>query len=411
MTYRRAAIPVLVGGLLLLALVWWAGASAPALDLPGTTNVISSPAVGELTRWLTPWSYDVPVSAQLGNEAFGGAGATASLDGLNYVKLHTTAQQIRYVALFVFFVVGALLLIRRLPPAKGRTTAALLAVWTWGLVAGMLAVTVSAPWMIASGGHGSFRFLPELSNIITTGREVVLMAALVAAVATVLLARIAGAGPVRRRGHGQEREHKREQEQWAEEQGQLPSTAVPARAARLAATVGTVVIALSLFVLSYTPVAAVIQSISPRTGLVSEPGDLLRQWLLLGGWDWPGGGPLGEWLLYRAIDAVLLAVVWWSLRRLPGLLTRATVPAMAVTTVCATVLGLLVSQLLRMLINAESLGGDPLRLVTGLGVGTPAALTCGLVAGIAAAVTLRTAGGRAARADATPSAQDDPACS
>ncbi|WP_438483922.1 hypothetical protein [Streptomyces sp. S186] len=406
MTYRRAAIPALAGGLLLLALVWWAGASAPALDLPGATNIIGIPGTGELKGWLTPWSYDPPASARLGNEAFGGAGSTAAIDGLDYVELHTTAQQIRYVALFVFFVVGALLLIRRLPPVKGRTTAALLAVWTWGLVAGTLAVTVSAPWMIASGGHGSFRFLPQLSNIIATGREVVLAAALVAAVATVLLARITGAEPGRgrRRGQEQEQEQEQEQDQRRGQQGQMPQQAVLVRAARLAATVGTAVIALSLFVLSYTPVAAAIQSISPRIGMVSEPGDLLRQWLLLGGWDWPGSGPLGEWFLYRAIDVVLLAVVWWSLRRLPGLLTRATVPAMAVTTVCATVLGLLVSQLLRMVINGASLGGDPLRLVAGFGVGTPAALTCGLVAGVAAALTLRIAGGRTAVADATPPA-------
>ncbi|MGV4927044.1 hypothetical protein K2224_31800 (plasmid) [Streptomyces sp. BHT-5-2] len=385
MTYRRAAIPALAGGLLLLALVWWAGASAHALDLPGAANVIGIPAAGELKGWLAPWTYGSPASAQLGNEAFGGAGGTASTDGMNYAELYTTAQQIRYVALFVFFVVGALLLIRRLAPAKGRTTAALLAVWTWGLVAGTLAVTVSAPWMIASGGNGSYRLLPQLSSIISTGREVVLVAALVAAVAAVLLARIIGAGP--------EREQK----------------VVPVRAARLAATVGTAVIALSLFVLSYTPVAAAIQSISPRTGLLSEPGDLLRQWLLLGGWDWPGGGALVGWLLDRAVDVLLLVVVWWSLRRLPGLLTRATVPAMAMATVCATVLGLLVGQLLRMLINGASLGEDPLRLVSGFGIGAPAALTCGLVAGVAAAVTLRTAGGRTVPADAAPSAQDHPA--
>lgn len=210
-----------------------------------------------------------------------------------------------------------------------------------------------------------------------------MVTALVAAAVTVFMARVTakGAGP-------------------------LPQQVVPARAARLAATAGTVVIALSLVVLSYQPVAAVIQTVSPSIGLLAEPGDLLRQWLLLGGWSGPGGA-LGGWLLYRAADVLLLAVVWWALRRLPALLTRATVPAMAVGAVCATVLGLLASQLLRAALDGTSSGlrWDLPRLFAGIGDGVPAALTCGLVAGAAAALTLRVAVGRAENADATTSVQ------
>ena len=159
--------------------------------------------------------------------------------------------------------------------------------------------------------------------------------------------------------------------------GPLPQVVVPARAARLAATAGTAVIAFSRLVLSYQPVAATLQTVSPDAGLLTEPGDLLREWLLLGGWAGPAGAPLGDWLLYRAADVLLLAVVWWALRRLPGLLTRATVPAMAVGAVCVTVLGLSASQLLRMALDDEGLRRGLLYLAGGLGGGVPAALTCG----------------------------------
>ncbi|GAB7028985.1 hypothetical protein [Streptomyces platensis] len=94
----------------------------------------------------------------------GGVGGTAWIAGTRYLALYTTALQIRFAAVFAFFVLGALLLARRLPPVRGRTTAALLTFWAWGLVAGTLAVTVSAPWLIAAGGHGSFRFLPQLAS-------------------------------------------------------------------------------------------------------------------------------------------------------------------------------------------------------------------------------------------------------
>ncbi|GAB7028984.1 hypothetical protein [Streptomyces platensis] len=48
MTYRRAAIPALAGGLVLTALLWWAGASAHALHLPGATGMMGVPATAEL---------------------------------------------------------------------------------------------------------------------------------------------------------------------------------------------------------------------------------------------------------------------------------------------------------------------------------------------------------------------------
>ncbi|ARF53076.1 hypothetical protein [Streptomyces gilvosporeus] len=386
MRYGRAAIPALVGGLLLTALLWWAGASAPALHLPGSANVIDGQAAAQLEHWLTPWSYAPPASGQYGAEPPGGIGGTASSDGTPYLALYATALQVRFGAVFVFFVLGALLLVRRLPPVHGRMPAALLAVWAWGLVAGTLAVAVSAPWLLAAQGHGSYRFLPQLAGMISSGRQVLVATALVAAAVTVLVARVAakGAGP-------------------------LPREAVPARAARLAATAGTAVIALSLVVLSYQPVAAALQTVSPDSGLLAEPGDLLRQWLLLGGWTTPGGTPLGDWLLYRTADVLLLAVVWCALRRLPGLLTRATVPAMATGAVCATVLGLLASQLLRMALDGA--GSGPrwglLYLSADIGDGVPAALTCGLVAGVVASLTLRVAVGRAKSAEVT--ASEDPA--
>ncbi|MGG7570125.1 hypothetical protein [Streptomyces sirii] len=381
MTYRRAVIPALAGGVLLTALLWWAGASAQALHLRGSGDVLGIPATAELERWLTPWSYDPPSSARLGTEGSGGIGDTAGADGSRYLALYTTALQIRFGAVFAFFVPGALLLVRRLPPVRGRMPVSLLMVWAWGVVAGTLAVTVSAPWLIASGGHGSYRLLPQLASAMSSGRQILVVTALVAAAVTVLIARVTakGADPLPRE-----------------------AAVVPVRAARLAATVGTVVIALSLVVLSYQPVAAALQAVSPGIGMLAEPGDLLRQWLLLGAWDGPAGAPLGSWLLYRAADVLLLAVVWWVLRRLPGLLTRVTVPAMAAGAVCATVLGLLASQLLRMVLEgADGLRWGLLHLSAGIGGGVPAALTCGLVAGVAAAVTLRVATGRAKTADAT----------
>ncbi|MFD7856433.1 hypothetical protein ACFV6B_19400 [Streptomyces microflavus] len=377
MEYRRAAIPALVGGLLLTALLWWAGASTQALYLPGTVDVLGGRAVGELEYWLTPWSYDPPASVRIGAETFGVGEDGATVDNSRYLSLYTTAMQIRFVAVLLFFVPGALLLVRRLPPVNGRVPATLLAVWAWGVVAGTLAVAVSTPWLIAANGRGSYRFLPQLAGMASGGRQILVFAALVAAVVAVLAARVTakGAGP-------------------------LPQAVVPVAAARLAATVGTAVIAVSLVVLSYQPVAATLQTAFTGSGLFAEPGDLLRQWVLLGSWAGPAGTPVGDWFLRRVADALVLAAVWWALRRLPVLLTRTTIPAMALGAVCATVLGLLVSQLAQMALTVSDAGmrWGLVYLSSGIGGGVPAALTFGLVAGVAAAMTLRVAGGRAGAA-------------
>jgi hypothetical protein len=361
MTYRRAVIPALVGGLLITLLLWWAGASTQALQLRGTTSVFDPQSVSELVRWLAPWSYDSP--AELMSD--GSAGGSTQ-----YADLYSTAMQIRFVAVFVFFLAGAMLLVRRIPPTQGRTPATLLALWAWAPVAGTLAVTVSAPWLIASRGHGSYRVLPAMASTVASSGPVTVFAGLLTAVVTVIVARVTAKG-----------------------EEPLPRRSVPPRAARLAASVGTVVVALSLVVLSYQSVAAWIQTSFGGAGMLSEPGDLLRQWLLLGGWTGPASTGLGDWLLYRAVDVLMLAVVWWALRLLPGLLTRATVPAMAVGAVCATVLGLLTSQVLHMAMDDTAGVYGPVHRFSALGIGVPAALTFGIVAGLAAVAALRLAGG------------------
>jgi hypothetical protein len=372
MTYRRAVIPALVGGLLMTLLLWWAGASAQALQLRGTTSVFDVQSASELRRWLAPWSYAPPTALLSDGPADAGTGGDTALSGgTQYAGLYSTAMQIRFVAVFVFFLAGALLLVRRIPPTQGRTPATLLALWAWGPVAGTLAVTVSAPWLIASRGHGSYRVLPQLAGVIASSGPVTVFAALLTALLTLLVARVTakGADP-------------------------LPRRSVPPRAARLAASAGTAVIALSLVILSYASVAAWIQTSFGGGGLLSEPGDLLREWLLLGGWTGPATTPLGDWLLYRAADVLMLAVVWWALRLLPALLTRTTAPAMAVGAVSATVLGLLASQVLHMAMDDTVTVWGPVYLFSKLGNGVPAALTFGITAGMAALATLRLAGAR-----------------
>ncbi|KOT60324.1 MULTISPECIES: hypothetical protein [Streptomyces] len=364
MTYRRAVIPALVGSLLVTLLLWWAGASVQALQLPGSSGVFGIETVNELRRWLAPWAYDPPAGPLSGGSADAGAGT-------QYTDLYRTAMHVRFVAVFAFYLAGALLLIRRLPPAQRRTPATLLALWAWGPVAGTLAATVSAPWLIASGGRGSFRVLPQLANVIASSGPVVVFAALLAALLTVAVARITAKGA-----------------------DLPPRPGVPPRAARLAASAGTAVIALSLVALSYEAVAAWLQTSFGGGGMLSEPGDLLRQWLLLGGWSGPGNTPLGDWLLYRLTDVLVLGVVWWGLRLLPGLLTRVTVPGMAVGTVCVTVLGLLAGQLLNTVMDGTVGVWGPAHLFSKLGAGVPAALTFGVIAGVVAFVTLRLAGGR-----------------
>ncbi|MGW1545121.1 hypothetical protein ACWCPM_33755 [Streptomyces sp. NPDC002309] len=356
MTYGRAAIPAVIGSLLFALLLWWAGAGVHALHLRGATGVLGIESTNELLRWLAPWSYDPP-----------GSGDTSSGADARYAGLYATAMQIRYVAVFVFFLVGALLLVRRIPPVRGRTPATVLALWAWSPVAGALAVTVSAPWLIASQGNGSYRVLPQLATVIASSGPVTVFAGLLTALLTVPGARITakGADP-------------------------LPRRIVPRRAGRLAASAGTAVIALSLVVLSHASVAARIQTSWTGTGLLSEPGDLLRLWLLLGAWSGPGTASLGYWLLHRVPDVVLLVVVWWALRLSPTLLTRTTVPAMAAGGVCATVLGLLSSQVMQMAIDHDTATvWGPVHLFSRLGTGAPAALVFGTAAGITAFVTLR----------------------
>ncbi|GAA2820268.1 hypothetical protein GCM10019017_78050 [Streptomyces showdoensis] len=88
---------------------------------------------------------------------------------------------------------------------------------------------------------------------------------------------------------------------------------------------------------------------------------------------------------------LVLVLVWWALRLLPGLLTRVTVPAMAAGAVSATVLGLLVSQVLRIALDAQGMRYGLLYASGNLGNGVPAALTWGVVAGLVATATLRAA--------------------
>ncbi|MEV5332946.1 hypothetical protein [Streptomyces werraensis] len=371
MEYRHAAIPAVAGGLMLTLLLWWAGASADALDLDGATGALGIETVNALRSWLNPWAYDPQP----------GASVAVTADGASYLALHDTAMQIRFVAVFLFYAAGSLLLVRRLPAERGRVWQALLALWAWGVVAGTLAVTVSAPWVIASGGRGSYRFLPQLAALASTGRTVLVPLALAAAVWTVFVTRLAlkNAEP-------------------------LPRGDVPARTAVVAATIGTAVVAVSVVVLSYQANAARIQTMFTGGGFLSEPGDLLRQWLLLGAWSGPSGVGLWDWLLVRFGDVLLLAVVWGALRWLPGMLTRVSVPAMAACTVCAVVLGLLVRHLWRVtVVDGGTTSWHLLQAASGLGEGTSAAVLWGTSAGVTATVVLRVTG-RGAEAPARAAA-------
>ncbi|MBV2354659.1 hypothetical protein KUM39_09830 [Streptomyces sp. J2-1] len=346
MTYRRAAVPVLTGGLVFVVLLWWAGQSIHALGLSGADTMIDGQTYATLRQWLLPWSYD-------------GLGAGP---GADYLRLLHTGLQVRYAAAFVFFVAGAVLLVHRMPPVRGRRVALLLVLWAWAQMAATLALTVSAPWLLLASVRPSFRPLSRLSALIAAGHELPLFAGLVAAGVTALIARLAieDAEPPR-------------------------PTAVTRRAARWAATAGTAVVAVSLLLLSYVAVAARIQAFDPTAiGVLSEPGEFLRQWLLLGFWAGPDGASPGTWLLGRAADLLTLAVVWFTLRRLPALLTRPTLPALALGGVCATVLGLMAGQLLRVLTT----GSAPLQLVGTFATAYPSALTFGLLAGLATTLAL-----------------------
>ncbi|MGC9538216.1 hypothetical protein [Streptomyces sp. UG1] len=125
-----------------------------------------------------------------------------------------------------------------------------------------------------SGWHGSYRVLPQMAALSSAGRQIVVPVALAAAAWTLLVARLALKG--------------------AEPQ---PREDVPARAALLAATVGAAAVAVSLVVLSYQSNPATLQTAFAGGGLLGEPSDLLRQWLVLGAGSGPAGAPLGDWLL------------------------------------------------------------------------------------------------------------------
>ncbi len=95
-------------------------------------------------------------------------------------------------------------------------------------------------------------------------------------------------------------------------------------------------------------------------------------------------------------------MVWCALRWLPGLLTRATVTAVTAVAVCATVVGLLAGQSLRVAVDSTGLAMlyGPVRVMSALGTGVPAALFVGSLAGLLAALTVRWAGSGAQDADA-----------
>jgi hypothetical protein len=365
MTYRRVLGPALFGALLLAGLLWWAGSSAHALSLPGATRFFGPDQANRLVAWTMPWSTDLPSSAQFTDPA----GAVGH--GADYASLRETAMRVRYAALVLLFPSGALPLLRRLSgPGVRRALVCVAALWGWGITAAMLAVTVSAPWLVASGGSAGFRLLPRLASAMAQGRELPVVAALVAAVA------VTGLMTVLR----------------PEATPQTPSAApaVPSKAtARLAANLGTVVVALALIVLSNDRVAGRIQTGFGGGGRLSEPGDLLRLWVQIGAWTMPTGSDPGRWLLYRLGDVALLAVVWWGLRLLPVLLDRVTGPAYLLGAAAATTLGVEANGIWNSLLSYQGSTGGPLLYYVVVGSGASAALVFGLLAGCVSALTVR----------------------
>ncbi|MET9933174.1 MULTISPECIES: hypothetical protein [unclassified Streptomyces] len=97
MTYGRAAIPALIGGLILTALLRRAGASTQALHLPGTGGALGGGTAAELERRPAPWAYDPPSGVRPGAETSGGTGGTAAgrggdrVDGPDRRQGHRTA--------------------------------------------------------------------------------------------------------------------------------------------------------------------------------------------------------------------------------------------------------------------------------------------------------------------------------
>lgn len=147
--------------------------------------------------------------------------------------------------------------------------------------------------------------------------------------------------------------------------------------------------------------------------------------LVLGGWTAPGTAPLNDRLLLRAADVTPLAVVSWSFRLPPGLLTRASVPAMAVGAALATLLGPPASHVLRSAPDDTAAvrgpvyrfskpgdGGRGRTLTSGIAAGTaaplwrcggPAAVTPTVCPGDERACRTVWARGRQARAPTGPS--------
>ncbi|WP_327365028.1 hypothetical protein [Streptomyces sp. NBC_01217] len=351
-----------MGALLLVGLLWWAGTSAHALSLPGATRFFGPDQANRLVAWTMPWSTDLPSSAQFTDPA----GAPGH--GADYAALRETAVRVRYTALVVLFACGAVPLLRRLPVrGTGRAAVAVAALWGWGIVAAMLAVTVSAPWMVASGGSAAFRLLPGLASAMSQGRELPVGAALVAAAAAVGLMTLL-----------------------RPEVTPPPGRSVPTAAtARLAATLGTTVVAIALAVLSNDRVLGRIQTGFTGNGRLSEPGDLLRQWIQLGAWTLPTGSAPGRWLLYRLGDVALLALVWWGLRLLPVLLDRVTYPTYSLGAVAAITLGVVVSGVWHSLLSYQGSTGGPLLYYVSVGSGVSAALVFGILAGCAGTLTVR----------------------
>ncbi|MFD5545011.1 hypothetical protein ACFWIJ_46295 [Streptomyces sp. NPDC127079] len=168
-----------------------------------------------------------------------------------------------------------------------------------------------------------------------------------------------------------------------------PRPAVPTTAtARLAATLGTAVVAFALVVLSNDRVAGHIQTAFDGGGRLSEPGDLL-QWIQLSAWTMPTSSTFGHWLLYRLGDVALLVLVWWGLRLLPVLLDRVTYPACALGAVAATTLGVEVSEIWTSLLSYQGTTAGPLLYYVSLGSGVSAALVIGVLAGCVCAATVR----------------------
>ncbi|MFH8663040.1 hypothetical protein [Streptomyces afghaniensis] len=294
-------------------------------------------------------------------------------------------MQVRYAALVLLFACGAVPLLRRLSDrGAGRAAVAVAALWGWGIVAAMLAVTVSAPWMVASGGSAAFRLLPGLASAMSQGRELPVGAALVAAAGAVGLMTLL-----------------------RPEVTPPPGRPVPTAAtAPLAATLGTAVVAIALAVLSNDRVAGRMQTGFAGNERLSEPGDLLRQWIQLGAWTLPTGSAPGRWLLYRIGDLVLLALVWWGLRLLPVLLDRVTYPAYSLGAV-ATTLGMVMSELWHSLLSYQGSTGGPLPYYVSEGSGVSAALVFGILAGCASTVTVRIRS--RAQQPAPPTPQTQPA--